>query len=149
MRFCRKFVLSLLAFLHSQNIIHRDIKGSNILVNGQTGQCKLADFGAARKLAHFVGGSQVSLQGTAHWMAPEVVKSHHYTTKCDVWSLGITVIEMATGKPPWYDKDALSVMLHIGNSDEMVCKSAFFSKRKKILLSEISLQFQGASDPME
>ena len=104
-------ILQGLSFLHSQGIIHRDIKGSNILVN-TSGCVKLADFGASKRLSHVSTGAS-SLHGTAHWMAPEVIRQKEYNSKADVWSLGITLIEMATGKPPFYNKDAISVMFLI------------------------------------
>ena len=88
-------ILNGLVFLHSQKIVHRDIKGGNLLVHSD-GCVKIADFGAARELADVC--STCSLHGTAHWMAPEVIRQKPHDSKCDIWSLGITMIEMATAK---------------------------------------------------
>lgn len=86
------------AYLHAHRIVHRDIKGANVLVDHQ-GVCKLADFGASRKIADILGGSNDarSLKGTPFWMAPEVIKQTGHGPEADIWSLGCTLIEMVTG----------------------------------------------------
>ncbi|KAL6046573.1 germinal center kinase 1-like isoform X2 [Balamuthia mandrillaris] len=95
-----------LVYLHSANIIHRDVKAANILVNHKA-EIKIADFGVSEKLrATSKGRTSSKMLGTPLWMAPEVAKTscHNpnatYDFKADVWSLGITVIEMAEGLPP-------------------------------------------------
>lgn len=98
-------VLVALAFLHRQDIIHRDVKAANILLT-QTGKILLADFGVA---AHLQANSKRStFTGTPLWMAPEVITDGKmYDTKADIWSLGITLIEMATGNPPHFGIEPL------------------------------------------
>ncbi|KAJ0441636.1 putative mitogen-activated protein kinase kinase kinase STE-STE11 family [Helianthus annuus] len=100
-----RHILSGLAYLHSKKIVHRDIKGANLLVNA-SGVVKLADFGLAKHLSAYT--ADLSLKGSPHWMAPELLQAvmrkdinpeHAFTM--DIWSLGCTVIEMLTGKPPW------------------------------------------------
>jgi len=95
-------ILQGLEYLHVRNAIHRDIKGANVLVDN-SGICKLADFGTAKRISKLVDTDfkGLSLKGTVQWMAPEVLKQSSLTRFCDIWSVGCTVIEMATGKPPW------------------------------------------------
>ncbi|KAK4276646.1 hypothetical protein QN277_014772 [Acacia crassicarpa] len=100
-----RHTLSGLAYLHSTKTIHRDIKGANLLVDA-SGTVKLADFGMAKALT---GKSyELSLKGSPYWMAPEVIKAAmrkndnpDLAYAVDIWSLGCTIIEMLTGRPPW------------------------------------------------
>ncbi|KAH1191189.1 hypothetical protein GLYMA_20G161500v4 [Glycine max] len=110
-------ILSGLAYLHAKNTLHRDIKGANILVD-PTGRVKLADFGMAK---HITGQScPLSFKGTPYWMAPEVIKnSNGCNLAVDIWSLGCTVLEMATTKPPWFQYEGVAAMFKIGNSKEL------------------------------
>lgn len=96
-------ILEGLAYLHAKKIIHRDIKGANILVN-ELGICKLADFGASRQLdgsqTRQLEASLKAIRGTVPFMAPEVIRQTGHGLRADIWSLGATVIEMASGSPP-------------------------------------------------
>ena len=110
-----KHVLEGLKFLHTQGVIHRDIKGANILIT-KTGLVKVADFGVATKLSETEKSH--SFAGTPYWMAPEVIgMSGNVTTACDIWSLACTVIELITGKPPYYDLNPMTAMLRIVQED--------------------------------
>uniref|UniRef100_A0A7S4AJ49 Protein kinase domain-containing protein n=1 Tax=Pseudo-nitzschia australis TaxID=44445 RepID=A0A7S4AJ49_9STRA len=93
--------LSGLRYLHDNNIMHRDIKGSNILVNNE-GVVKLADFGASKKLKNLAADMMMSLtvRGTPYFMAPEVFEEK-YSAKADIWGIGCVAFQMATAKPPW------------------------------------------------
>lgn len=89
--------MSGIEYLHSKGIIHRDIKGANILVT-DTGVAKLADFGCSKRLAGLctmsLEESMNILKGSVPWMAPEVIKNASYGRSSDIWSFGATVIEM-------------------------------------------------------
>ncbi|XVF12526.1 hypothetical protein REPUB_Repub08aG0126000 [Reevesia pubescens] len=110
-------ILSGLAFLHSKSTVHRDIKGANILVD-PNGRVKLADFGMAK---HIAGQScPLSFKGSPYWLAPEVIRnSSGCNLAVDIWSLGCTVLEMATTKPPWSQYEGVAAMFKIGNSKEL------------------------------
>jgi serine/threonine protein kinase len=97
-------ILQALAYCHSKNILHRDIKGKNILLDSQ-GTCKLADFGAAKLVDNLqqMGAPSQNYSYTPLWVAPEVL-SNRYNSKVDIWSLGCVVIEMASGKDPWSER---------------------------------------------
>jgi len=107
---CRE-VLSGLKFLAGEGKIHRDIKAANILVT-TAGQVKLADFGATGELTATKAQCNTFV-GSPYWMAPEILTSNKYDGKADIWSLGITCIEMATGKVPNHNLIPLKVISQI------------------------------------
>ncbi|KAK2391166.1 mitogen-activated protein kinase kinase kinase [Trifolium repens] len=110
-------ILSGLSYLHSRNTVHRDIKGANILVD-PNGVIKLADFGMAKHINS--SSSMLSFKGSPHWMAPEVVmNTNGYSLPVDIWSLGCTILEMATSKPPWSQYEGVAAIFKIGNSKDM------------------------------
>ncbi|XP_072848840.2 mitogen-activated protein kinase kinase kinase 1 isoform X1 [Pogona vitticeps] len=93
-----------LAYLHENQIIHRDVKGANLLIDSTGHRLRIADFGAAARLASKGTGAgefQGQLLGTIAFMAPEVLRGQQYGRSCDVWSVGCAIIEMACAKPPW------------------------------------------------
>jgi mitogen-activated protein kinase kinase kinase len=119
--FCRQIVTGL-AYLHGRDIIHRDIKGANILVDNKGG-IKISDFGISKKVeaTNLLGAAgsnknRPSLQGSVFWMAPEVVKQTSYTLKADIWSLGCLVVEMMTGTHPYPDCSQLQAIFKIGGA---------------------------------
>ncbi|KAL8531123.1 hypothetical protein ACS0TY_007946 [Phlomoides rotata] len=107
-------LLSALGYLHARGITHCDVKGKNVLLGGSPGSARLADFGSASEISSVAG---VSSRGSPLWMAPEVIRGEYQGPESDVWSLGCTVIEMVTGKPPW-KVEAYSVY-RIGFTDEL------------------------------
>ncbi|XP_035693013.1 ankyrin repeat domain-containing protein 12-like isoform X1 [Branchiostoma floridae] len=120
-RYTRQILIGV-EYLHNNNIIHRDLKGNNIMLM-PNGVIKLIDFGCARRVCErlSVSNSQVlkSMRGTPYWMAPEVVSESGYGVKSDVWSVGCTVFEMLTGKPPWADMAPMAAIFHIGSGKEV------------------------------
>ncbi|XP_068647647.1 mitogen-activated protein kinase kinase kinase 3-like isoform X1 [Aristolochia californica] len=110
-------ILSGLAYLHGRNTVHRDIKGANILVD-PNGEIKLADFGMAKHIN--TCGNVLSFKGSPYWMAPEVIMNiSGYNLAVDIWSLGCTILEMATSKPPWSQYEGVAAIFKIGNSKDV------------------------------
>ncbi|KAF0915383.1 hypothetical protein E2562_035942 [Oryza meyeriana var. granulata] len=112
-----KQILQGLEYLHNNAIIHRDIKGANILVDNK-GCIKLADFGASKQVAKLATVTAAkTMKGTPHWMAPEVIVGSGHNFSADIWSVGCTVIEMATGKPPWSQQyQEVALLFHVGTT---------------------------------
>ncbi|EGG13923.1 putative protein serine/threonine kinase [Cavenderia fasciculata] len=104
-------VLRGLVYLHSENIIHRDIKAANILIN-KIGDAKLADFNVAAELGE-MADKRYSVVGTPYWMAPEVIDISGHCTVSDIWSVGCTIIELLTGSPPYFNHNPMAAMFRI------------------------------------
>uniref|UniRef100_A0A8C7LAD0 non-specific serine/threonine protein kinase n=1 Tax=Oncorhynchus kisutch TaxID=8019 RepID=A0A8C7LAD0_ONCKI len=116
---CRQ-TLEALAYLHEIKVIHRDLKAGNILFS-QEGDIKLADFGVSAKNTMTLQRRD-SFIGTPYWMAPEVVmcetsKDRPYDYKADIWSLGVTLIELAQIEPPNHEMNPMRVLLRIAKAD--------------------------------
>lgn len=104
-----KQVLAGVAFLHDNQILHRDLKGANLLIDSTGHHLRIGDFGAAARMAShrtIADEFKGQLLGTIAFMAPEVLRGEGYGRSCDVWSVGCVVIEMATAQPPW---DAVNI----------------------------------------
>ena len=120
----KKFTLQIvkgISYIHSNNVVHRDIKGKNIMLM-QNGVIKLIDFGCAKRLKKNQSENSMknllkSLKGTPYWMAPEVIRETGHGSKADIWSVGCTVFEMATGHPPWHEMKPIAAIYAIGSGD--------------------------------
>ncbi|CAO3589769.1 unnamed protein product [Absidia cylindrospora] len=112
--FCVK-ILSGLDYLHDNQVVHCDLKAANILTT-KTGDVKLTDFGVSLNLKIKAADDQ-TVSGTPNWMAPEVIELKGASTKSDIWSLGCTLIELVTGKPPYADLISMSAMFRIVEDD--------------------------------
>jgi len=124
-------ILEGLAYLHSRNIIHRDIKGANILVDNR-GMVKISDFGVSKQTTSTIlnpssggnvgplggPGTRTSLQGSVFWMAPEVVRQTGQSIKSDIWSVGCLIVEMFTGSRPFPSMTTLQTLFAVGSQGE-------------------------------
>ncbi|KAL9936659.1 hypothetical protein V8E36_004727 [Tilletia maclaganii] len=113
---CASYVVQILEglhYLHNRQVVHCDLKAANILTT-KKGNIKLSDFGVSLNLQAMENiATRKDAVGTPNWMAPEVIELHGASTESDIWSLGCTIIEMLTGKPPYHDHNGLSAMYRI------------------------------------
>ncbi|XP_056620207.1 serine/threonine-protein kinase PAK 6b [Triplophysa dalaica] len=114
-------VLQALCYLHAQGVIHRDIKSDSILLT-LDGRVKLSDFGFCAQISEDIP-KRKSLVGTPYWMAPEVVSKTPYGTKVDVWSLGIMVVEMVDGEPPYFNETPIAAMKRLRDEPAPTAKN--------------------------
>ncbi|KAI0299242.1 kinase-like domain-containing protein [Russula brevipes] len=104
-----------LQHLHNHGVIHHDIKSNSVLLS-LAGDVKLANFNACAKFSDPAHARRMSMVGTPHWMAPEVVTYKEYGPKVDIWSLGIVAIEMIEGEPPYWDQSPMKALCLIATN---------------------------------
>ena len=134
-----KQILVGLIYLHSQGVVHGDLKGANVLLNKDCSLIKLCDLGNARFIDQDKSSKSINsvINGTLAWMAPELYRSHT-RKKSDVWSLGCLIVEMLTGENPWgkrFDAE--------GTSAVMAIQKALEEGEKPILPSNVSKECKG------
>lgn len=113
-----KMVLKGLIHIHKINLIHRDIKGANIMLS-EDGYAKLGDFGVGIQMTD--DEYRTSKKGSPYWMSPQVILNRNYDMKTDIWSLGITCMELVEGEPPYGDLKPEEVMEKIAKSPPKAC----------------------------
>ncbi|TFK29968.1 Pkinase-domain-containing protein [Coprinopsis marcescibilis] len=138
-------ILQGLDYLHGRDIIHRDIKGANILVDNKGG-VKISDFGISKKVDdNLLGGNRLhrpSLQGSVFWMAPEVVKQTGHTKKADIWSVGCLVVEMLTGEHPWAQLTQMQAIFKIGSSAKPTIPADISQEAQEFLLKTFEINHE-------
>jgi mitogen-activated protein kinase kinase kinase len=102
--------------------------------------CRLADFGASKKVVKFATIPEAkSMKGTPYWMAPEAIRRTVHNWQADMWSVGCTVIELATGKPPWsHQFQEVAALFHIGTTNHTLSSLSIFLIKARIFSSSVS-----------
>jgi len=136
-------VLQGLQYMHKLGKIHRDIKSANILL-ADDGKVKLADFGVVGQLTDTVN-KRTTVVGTPYWMAPEVILGYPHDYLADIWSLGITAIEMAKGRPPLSHLPALKVLMQIPKKQPPILEGNYSDELKEFV--DLCLQRESSDRP--
>jgi len=126
-----KSIFEALTYMHSAGKIHRDIKCGNILLSRQ-GEVKLADFGVVGQLSDTIQ-KRKTMVGTPYWMAPEVITGSSYDTKADIWSVGITAIEMVRARPPRHEMHWMKALMAIPEADPPTLEGNFNETLKDLV----------------
>ncbi|KAJ4463244.1 hypothetical protein C8J55DRAFT_594221 [Lentinula edodes] len=134
-----------LNYLHERGIIHRNIKGANILVDNKGG-VKISDFGISKKVDVL---HRPSLQGSVFWIVPEVVKQSAHTQKADIWSVGCLVVEMLTGEHPWAQLTQMQVIFKIGSSAKATIPSDISSEAYNFLTRTFDVDYEARPSASE
>jgi tRNA A-37 threonylcarbamoyl transferase component Bud32 len=144
-------ILNGLSYLHLNGVVHRDIKGANLLMDH--GDIKLSDFGLSKLINRDVGNS-FSTKGTPAYMSPEIITRQEYSYGSDMWALGCTILEMFTGVPPWSElelKDPIQLMLRIAttNTAPAIPKSRMSENLYNLVMRCFEIKPQDRATAME
>ena len=137
-------MLRSLEYLHTQDKLHRDIKAANVLLSAE-GRVKLADFGVSGQLSS-TASKRNTIVGTPYWMAPEVITGEPYDQSADIWSLGITAYEMATGRPPYYSLHAMRALFLIPTNEPPRLEEGHWSEHFRSFMASC-LQKEASARP--
>jgi serine/threonine protein kinase len=131
-----KCVLSALLVLHQRGLVHRDIKSNNILLGDEDHVCMVSDFGLTIKAEDANDPTKSTVVGTPLWMAPEIFLTRQYQTGVDVWALGVVIIEMAEGRPPYHKLDRKEALKQICSKGCFLQHRENFSKHMQDFVSK-------------
>eukprot|EP01105_Mastigella_eilhardi_P018889 TRINITY_DN4409_c0_g1_i2.p1 TRINITY_DN4409_c0_g1~~TRINITY_DN4409_c0_g1_i2.p1 ORF type:complete len:389 (-),score=78.09 TRINITY_DN4409_c0_g1_i2:31-1197(-) len=142
---CCQGALKGLVYLHKQGIIHRDIKCGNILLD-ERGEVKLADFGVSAQM-YCTWVANTGLVGSVLWMAPEIIRQKPYNQAADIWSLGVTAVEMADGEPPHADTSPARAMMLISRGNQPTVRNPKGFSKEFLSFLEFCLNKQPEKRP--
>ena len=141
-----KQMLDGMQYLHKNKIVHRDLKGANLLLDAD-GVVRVSDFGSSKQYGDKIeSGFLKTIRGSIAWTAPEVVKQIGHGRKADIWSIGCTVYEMLTGSPPWVELDYIQMLVKLAKTSEVPQLPEDLSSEAKEFLS-LCLQRDPTSRP--
>ncbi|TPX37860.1 hypothetical protein SeMB42_g06841 [Synchytrium endobioticum] len=149
-KLCVNYVVKMLEgleYLHGQGVVHCDLKCANILTT-KNGETKLSDFGVSKQLNVLDKNTQ-AVVGTPNWMAPEVIELSGASIKSDIWSLACTIVEMLTGRPPYWDMNPMTALFRIVEDDNPPLPEGISPELKAFLMKCFQKDIANRADATE